>query len=404
MKSLFKGYYKLTDNEIMDIWNAGFISLDTNVLFNLYRYSDETRNDLIRVIRKYSSQLWLTYHSAFEYHRNRVGVISEQIDKYQETINTLENLENDIVKNSKTPHLSKAILKMFEKTIKETKKDLSKRKLFYDKLLLNDDILSSITSIFNNKVGAPFTPTEIAEIEKEGEIRYKKKTPPGYKDNEKKENKYGDLLIWKELINKAKTDKKSFILIIDDVKEDWWLRAQGKTISPRQELSQELYTETKQVFHLYTTDRFLEYAGKTENVKQETINEVREIMTDSQTPKLSNFLKSIYPTYSPKTILDSIDNNFAINDWGKNFNVSGYLAELAKNSGSLENLKHINDYLLTQNELIKRVQLDDLAKQPINDRFRDITQSTDENSKFIAPNNETNKSISPNDKEEESQG
>lgn len=354
MKKLFRGYYKLTDAEIQNIWDNGFISLDTNVLFNIYRYSDETRKELIRVIKKYSSQLWLTNHSAYEFHKNRISVISDQIVIYEETIKTFNKLENDIIKNLKTPHLSKTVLKQFEKTIKATTKDLDKKKAFYKKLLLNDTILTTISTVFNNKVGDAFTSEEIAKIEKEGEDRYKKKMPPGYKDNDKSENKYGDLIIWKELIKKVKADNKPFILIIDDIKEDWWLRTQGQTISPRQELAQELYKEAQQVFHLYTPDRFLEFASKTDAVKQETIDEVREIRTENYPSFYTNsdLSNQIYSSSSLADILktnDYFSNISKINSLGeltKNMKASTTLSDLYKNTEfmkSLDTFKSLGD-------------------------------------------------------------
>ncbi|MCF3110915.1 PIN-like domain-containing protein [Niabella sp. CC-SYL272] len=329
MKELFRGYYKLTDKEIQNIWNSGFISLDTNVLFNIYRYSEETRKELLRVIQKYSTQLWLTNHSAFEFHKNRITVISEQIQIYEETIKAFKKLENDIVKNLKTPHLSKSVLLKFENTIAETIKDLEKKKDYYKRLLTDDNILSKISALFEKKVGSAFTSSEILEVEKEGEVRYRKKMPPGYKDNDKSENKYGDLIIWKELIRKAGEDKKPFILIIDDLKEDWWLRAHGQTVSPRQELSQELFSETGQSFHLYTPDRFLEFASKTEEVKQEAIDEVREIRKEEAQKfyddrifdviktnlKLNDFLKI---NYSNK-ISENIGRTFSASDFMKKY-------------------------------------------------------------------------------------
>lgn len=354
MKKLFRGYYKLTDTEIQNIWDTGFISLDTNVLFNIYRYSDDTRKELIRVIKKYSPQLWLTNHSAFEFHKNRISVISDQIVIYEETIKTFNKLENDIIKNLKTPHLSKSVLKQFEKTIKATIKDLEKKKVFYKKLFQNDTILKTITTVFNNKVGDAFNSEELGKIEKEGEDRYKKKIPPGYKDNDKTENKYGDLIIWKELIKKAKADNKPFILIIDDIKEDWWLRTQGQTISPRQELAQELYKETEQVFHLYTPDRFLEFAAKTEAVKQEAIDEVREIRTENN-PALyttSGLTNQLYATSSLAELMktnDYLSNISKINSLGeltKNIKASTTLSDLYKNSEfmkSLDTFKSLGD-------------------------------------------------------------
>lgn len=373
MKKLFRGYYRLTDAEIQNIWDNGFISLDTNVLFNIYRYSDETRKELIRVIKKYSSQLWLTNHSAFEFHKNRISVISDQIVIYEETIKTFNKLENDIIKNLKTPHLSKTVLKQFEKTIKATTKDLDKKKAFYKKLLLNDTILTTISAVFNNKVGDAFTLEEIVKIEKEGEDRYKKKIPPGFKDNDKSENKYGDLIIWKELIKKAKSVNKPFILIIDDIKEDWWLRTQGQTISPRQELAQELYKEAQQVFHLYTPDRFLEFASKTDTVKQETIDEVREIRAENYSSvytnnDLSNQIYSSSPLADFIKTNDYFSNISKLNSFGElteNMKASTMLSDLYKNTEfmkSLDTFKSLGDIskVWTTNpisEIIKTNQL-----------------------------------------------
>ena len=52
MKNKFKGYYKPTEAKIKTIWDRGFISIDANVLLNLYRYSDDTRNELLLKVRE----------------------------------------------------------------------------------------------------------------------------------------------------------------------------------------------------------------------------------------------------------------------------------------------------------------------------------------------------------------
>jgi hypothetical protein len=226
--------------------------------------------------------LWLTHQAAFEFQKNRIEVISAEIATYDRTIKRFDELETDIIKNLKTPHLSPTILQVFEKTMKQAKRDLEKRKAFYDKLLASDTILDEITKLFDKRVGQKLSNEERAKIEKEGEQRYKDKMPPGFKDEKKTTNKFGDLIIWKDLIHKSKSEKKPFILIMDDLKEDWWLRSQGRTLSPRPELLQELYEECKQHFHLYTSDQFLEFASKTDNIKTATIAEVKEIRKDNE--------------------------------------------------------------------------------------------------------------------------
>ena len=311
MKELFRGYYSLTDEELKEIWNKGFISIDTNVLFNLYRYSDETRNELLKIIKKYSSQIFLSYHTAFEFHKNRISVITEQIAIYDETLKQFQKLENDIVKNLKTPHLSKKTLENFKKSLHEIVEDLQQKKNFFLDLLKKDSILESITKIFTEKkIGKMFSQKEVMEIEKEGNERYLNKIPPGYKDGDKKTNKFGDLIIWKELLKESKEKSKPFIFILDDIKEDWWLRTNGQTLSPRPELLQEVYAECKQLFHLYTTDRFLEFASKSEEIPQKTIDEVKELNSwktsfDHFLP-LSESLMEINKNESYKKLFESL--------------------------------------------------------------------------------------------------
>jgi hypothetical protein len=277
MKNKFKGYYKLTEAKIKTIWDIGFISIDANVLLNLYRYSDDTRNELLLKVEKYAEQLWLTYHAAYEFHKNRIAVISDQVKVYEDTIKEFDKLEDSIIKNSKSPNLSKPVEKIFKKSITSIRKDLEKRKTFYLKLLSNDIILNKVTRLFSNKIGDQLSKDEITKIEKDGEDRYKKSIPPGYKDKDKLDNKFGDLIIWKELMKKAQNDMRPFIFIVDDMKEDWWLMAKGFTLSPRNELSQELNLESGQSFYMYTADRFLQHASKGKAVTKEVIEEVKNV-------------------------------------------------------------------------------------------------------------------------------
>jgi PIN like domain len=289
MKNKFKGYYRITEKKIKAIWDSGFISIDANVLLNLYRYSDDTRNELLLKVEKYADQLWLTYHAAYEFHKNRIGVISDQIKVYEDTLKEFDKLEDSIINNSKSPNLSKPVEKTFKKSITTIKKDLEKRKTFYLKLLTNDTILNNVTRLFSSKIGDQLSKEEISKIEKDGEERYKKNIPPGYKDKDKQDNKFGDLIIWKELIKKAHNETRPFIFIVDDMKEDWWLMAKGFTLSPRSELSQELYLESGQSFYMYSADRFLEHASKGKAVTKEAIKEVKNVQKTIYSKSIGGF-------------------------------------------------------------------------------------------------------------------
>src|SRR5690606_8363069 len=97
----------------------------------------------------------------------------------------------------------------------------------------SDKLKDLVLQIFNGKIGQGFDKKKLQEIYKEGDKRYDTKTPPGYKDIKKegahlyedKEyiRKFGDLILWKEIIEKSKSENlKYVVLVTGDVKEDWW--------------------------------------------------------------------------------------------------------------------------------------------------------------------------------------
>ncbi|RPE13207.1 hypothetical protein EGT74_06660 [Chitinophaga lutea] len=281
MKSLFRGYYKLTSEEINEVWKKGFISLDTNVLFNFYRYSENTRIEIFRVLKTFGNQLWLPYNVAQEFHKGRIEVIAGEVKTYEDAIKNFSELEKSILQNKRSPHLSDSIVEAFKNNFKACVEDLGAKRDFYNKLLHEDAILSEITELFDGKVGKPMNAEEIKLIEKEGEERYKNKVPPGYEDAAKQTNKFGDLFIWKQLIARSKETAQPFIFISDDIKDDWWLRSRGQSISPRPELQQELFEFSGQILILYTSDRFLDrYSESTKGhakVEEAVIEEVRSV-------------------------------------------------------------------------------------------------------------------------------
>lgn len=100
---------------------------------------------------------------------------------------------------------------------------------------------------------------KMKELEKQAEERFKNAIPPGYKDYNKKtgnkfydgvviQNKYGDLILWKQLLDFAKIENTSIIFLTDERKEDWWYDIKGKIIGPKVELLNEFTSITKKNF------------------------------------------------------------------------------------------------------------------------------------------------------------
>jgi hypothetical protein len=128
-----------------------------------------------------------------------------------------------------------------------------------------ESVVDRLSKLLDRRVGDKWPPEKLAALKKEGEDRYAKKIPPGYKDIKKdagEYDKYGDLIIWKEVIAKAKAEKRPVIFISDDLKEDWWWIHRGRKIAPRPELIEEFRAESAQDFHIYEFTQFLRFAAE----------------------------------------------------------------------------------------------------------------------------------------------
>lgn len=280
MKELFPGYYRKTEGDIKRIWEHGIIMFDTNVLLNLYRYSDSTQQTILDLIKKFSKQIYLPHQAALEYNRNRYEVIAEQEKAYNEFLEKISQIQKDLQSTSKPPFLSTKVDEelnvIFEKVGSEVKESIQK----YCDFLKIDPIYNSISELFTERITKPFSDEELKEIYKEGEERFKNKIPPGFEDEKTKEGirKYGDLVLWKQIIFAAKELKKDVILITDERKIDWWWKIKdGRNMGPRQELIEEIKLQANVDFHMYSSERFLSYGQSflKEKINQQALEEIQ---------------------------------------------------------------------------------------------------------------------------------
>ena len=100
MKDSFPGYYRPTENEFAEMWESCLFVLDANVLLNLYRYSVDTREELLAILQGISERLWIPHQAALEYQQKRLQVIGQQAAAYKNIRDLLEEcrkkLENDL--------------------------------------------------------------------------------------------------------------------------------------------------------------------------------------------------------------------------------------------------------------------------------------------------------------------
>lgn len=158
---------------------------------------------------------------------------------------------------------------------------------------------------------------------KEGEDRYKRMIPPGYEDAKQKdgnflhenieyERKYGDLIIWKQILDVVSEKKlKNVIFVTDDQKKDWVHKVHGKTIGVRPELYEEITLNSDlNNFYIYDTDKFAQYIKEHLSI---TINDdaLQEIQESSKENMLYLLLKKDidYDKISNKLISQTLNKS-----------------------------------------------------------------------------------------------
>lgn len=288
MKTTFPGHFPPTSKDVDHLWESCLFTLDTNILLNLYRYSDATRNEFIKVLEAIQDRLWLPHRAAEEYFENRLTVISQQEKAYDEAIKAINALQADLSNDRQHPFLSDNLMQKLTQVFGEVVGELTSTKGTHANRTSSDEIQKTIGDLFERRVGPPYSDKQLEAICGEAKARYARKVPPGYKDSGKDEEihsaaanyrKYGDLILWRQIAERASEVKKSVIFVTDDKKEDWWLLSRGKTLGPRPELVEEFLNQTGQAFYMYQADRFLEYAAKLlkQKIAPESMDEIRDL-------------------------------------------------------------------------------------------------------------------------------
>ena len=381
MKELFSGYYRPSKMEFQEIWQSATFVLDANILLNMYRYPEEARRQLFTVLQSIAPRLWVPYQAALEFQRNRLTVIAEQKKRFSDVRKVLESSTSGMIYELKNLHLKKRYSSIqADELVSALEEQITNFLVKFDQLeatqLLvenSDPIREQLDQLLKEKFGESFSQEEIDKIYKEGEVRFKSEIPPGYKDQKKEtesksdifsydgviyQRKYGDFVLWKQIINKALQDSiQSIVFITDDEKEDWWwiTDSQGKKkIGPRPELVNEISREAgTKLFYMYNSEQFMKHSKEflNTNVTDESISQVREIARESKTASLEGHLAFKPWVVAAQCILVWLKKRYA------NFSI-------------LENERDFPDFIVRDPESEKNFGFEvKVLRDPLNARF-----------------------------------
>ena len=315
-KDEFYGFYREPFNKENMTSENTIIVFDTNSLLNVFRFTPEASKEYFEIIQSIQDKIYIPYLVAleFHFHKSETLLLNEiNVTKFKnnfsknwnklkseaaKTLFSSLSYRNDIDKKELNAYLSDLL----------NSEDLNIENKLVEKISSisenQTNIFNALVEIMHSKTGERYTQDMITKIEKEGEERYKNGTPPGFNDANKKlsrsyngikyQQKFGDLIIWKDIIKKATNDKiKNVIFVTSDGKRDSKTDLNHKTcvgidgngknkyqvIGPRIELIEEMKNETGADFYLMDELEFMKQFSQ-EEVSSQVAKSISDTLLD----------------------------------------------------------------------------------------------------------------------------
>ena len=203
------------------------IVLDTSAYLKIYKCPIEYSDFSIECLQKIKKFVYMPSMVFYEYNKHYTHEFRKMKSRVKDAVNDV----NDILNSSINKVLNSCeIFRRLEfedadkliNDLKDKFDDLSdyfnkfyKTKRYPEELELvwDEDKVLKLTKDINKFPEIKFI--DILRWCEEGENRYKQKTPPGYMDGKCKDGprKYGDFIIWKEMLLFAKNNNKNIIFV-----------------------------------------------------------------------------------------------------------------------------------------------------------------------------------------------
>jgi predicted nucleic-acid-binding protein len=278
MKNKFKGYYKPSGEDLNKMWSDCVFVFDTNVLYDFYRYSEDTVDVMFRIFEELKGRIWIPHWIGLEYHRGLEERIKEQVEKYTSTIRDLSNFSEKIKTQREHPFLSAELQQEIQIFYDKFNKELTSQKKKLKDLIVENPVKEKVASLIGDNIGDALSKEEEQEVIKNGDERLPENIPPGFIDYKEKNkrpglDKYGDYIIWFQILKEAKSKKKPFIFVTFDTKEDWYKLIKFNNskilVGPRPELVEEFLAIENCLIWFYPTPDFIDNAVKHFNIEIE---------------------------------------------------------------------------------------------------------------------------------------
>jgi len=310
LEQLFPEFYQKKIDE-KGLKNS-LIILDTNYLLEIVQLPTEAAKKYIKALEKMTDRIYIPYLVALEFNFNKSNVkknkvkniqkykqgIEKELSKVQEAVEKIEQLGND--KKIFTEKLSKMVSEYNTKIMELVDSEISNS-------ITKDEreIYEKLVKVIGNKIGGKYEQKWIDSVETEGRERYENKIPPGFNDSKKDDEvnekrhydnlrysrKYGDLIIWKDILEYTKkhTEFEKVIFVTNDgksnKKNDLLYKVGDFIIGPNVYLMNELRRIAGKELHIMSNVGFVKLVNK---------------LTDDETKQLKSTSEKLYRIKIPE--------------------------------------------------------------------------------------------------------
>ncbi|WP_337236190.1 PIN-like domain-containing protein, partial [Proteus faecis] len=281
MKGKFSEFYSSLPNiNISDIDNLTLI-FDTNIFMYLYLFDEKRQDAFFYNMKQKGFKVFIPYNVGLEYQINRdfqiknKDVVKQRIDNaflsidkvMDETLAAISSFNNNKLKGL-IDNINKLKSEISNSTNCFVSDNFDNFKCSNNQDYFDDSIRRRIDDLVHD-VGEPYDPKKLEEIYKNGEDRFLKKIPPGFRDSKKGDEcyyhdgveyikKYGDLIIWMQVLDYLKNcnDGEFVLFVTNDLKSDFWKNINNYKI-PHPYLKKEAKSINAEIeFDMMTADEF----------------------------------------------------------------------------------------------------------------------------------------------------
>lgn len=296
------------------------VTYDTSVLLDLYRLSPNTRQEVLELYSKIGDKFghFIAHHVALEFSKNKNRVKNDSEEKLVDLRGKFNTFKKSLIGVSEvggfsTPiyDLAKELNPIMQKIENVLSRKIGSKRQF-------EKLYDDVAALFFGEISDPFSEDELLGIIKEGDMRFAAGISPGFKDSSKPDfinfygfpvdAKYGDLIIWKQLIDFSSKNNSNLIFISSDQKADW--KENGRI---RSDLALEFNKKTGKRIYMFTPAEFLvRFQDELEReLSQSTSNELADIegQYENWLDEVLNAFEALGGTIKLREVYKYIDEN-----------------------------------------------------------------------------------------------